>query len=294
MLCFFKALSIICFAYTVPSDTLVYITPTGGKYHRQGCTYLYENTNSISIQAAEQKGYEACSRCNPDILTGNYDEGSYYTIVKIENTQSDIRQRLREIANGTSTESAESVHTQSDIRQRLREIAEGGGSTEPADPAFRRAAESNSESHPAVEPISTNDSTSAEFYYDILRGLIPGFLVLLFLNKANKRNVIKEDLKYRFLGFFGLAILYIIQLFLLGLILVPLQYLGFPWWADSLIVLATFLLPRIGGLATFAIWIWSFVIFVQSPFDTYSIIYIVALAIYIIYYINNRARIARE
>lgn len=53
----------------------------------------------------------------------------------------DIRSRLRAIAAGTSSESAESVHTQSSVRQRLRALAEGGGSTEPADPAFRRTSQ---------------------------------------------------------------------------------------------------------------------------------------------------------
>lgn len=44
------------------------------------------------------------------------------------NTQSNIRQRLREIAAGESSESTQPVHAQSDIRQRLREIAAGTGS----------------------------------------------------------------------------------------------------------------------------------------------------------------------
>ena len=297
VLCFFKALSIVCFAYTVPSDTLVYITPTGGKYHRQGCTYLYENTNSISIRAAEQKGYEACSRCNPDILTGNYDEESCYTIVKIENTQSDIRQRLKEIAEGTSSESAEAAHTQSSVRQRLRALAEGGGSTEPADPAFQRAAESNSENKPAVEPIFKKNYIKAEFYYGVLLGLIPGFLalvIILVFKKKGKVIVQMKRLLYFFAQKLGYAILFIIQLLLLGLIFVPLQYLGFPWWADALIALGVSLLPMIGGLATIAIWIWSFVIFIQSPFDTYGIVYIVALVFYIAFYICNRSWIARK
>lgn len=58
-------------AYDVPSNTLVYVTPKGKKYHREDCTYL-TSAKSMTIAAAETKGYTPCSRCDPDILTGEY------------------------------------------------------------------------------------------------------------------------------------------------------------------------------------------------------------------------------
>lgn len=58
-------------AYDVPAGTLVYVTPKGKKYHREDCTYL-TSAKSMTIAAAESKGYTPCSRCNPDILTGEY------------------------------------------------------------------------------------------------------------------------------------------------------------------------------------------------------------------------------
>lgn len=58
-------------ASEVAGDTIVYVTDTGTKYHRGGCSYL-ESENRTTKRAAEAAGYEPCSRCNPDIKTGTY------------------------------------------------------------------------------------------------------------------------------------------------------------------------------------------------------------------------------
>lgn len=58
-------------AYTVPSDTVVYATDSGTKYHRLDCTHLH-SSRSMTIERAERAGYEPCSRCNPDCRTGRY------------------------------------------------------------------------------------------------------------------------------------------------------------------------------------------------------------------------------
>ena len=60
-------------AYSVPDDTIVYITPTGEKYHRESCSYTNpETVRELTIRFAEIRGYEPCSRCDPDILTEEY------------------------------------------------------------------------------------------------------------------------------------------------------------------------------------------------------------------------------
>ena len=53
--------------YTEPSysDTTVYITATGEKYHRWGCQYLSQSCYSISLSDAQSRGYTPCSRCDP-------------------------------------------------------------------------------------------------------------------------------------------------------------------------------------------------------------------------------------
>lgn len=42
----------------------VFITKTGKKYHRDGCSYL-KSRIPISLKDAKARGYTPCSRCNP-------------------------------------------------------------------------------------------------------------------------------------------------------------------------------------------------------------------------------------
>lgn len=60
-------------AYTVPSDTTVYVTPTGECYHLFNCSYIKNSYSSMTIADAEYSGYRACSRCDPDVFTGTYE-----------------------------------------------------------------------------------------------------------------------------------------------------------------------------------------------------------------------------
>lgn len=43
----------------------VYITKTGKKYHREGCSSLSKSKISISLSDAKAKGYTACKNCKP-------------------------------------------------------------------------------------------------------------------------------------------------------------------------------------------------------------------------------------
>ena len=49
------------------SQTTVYVTNTGTKYHREGCSYL-SSKHAVTLQWAVDHGYERCSRCGPPIL----------------------------------------------------------------------------------------------------------------------------------------------------------------------------------------------------------------------------------
>ena len=64
-------LSSVCYSYQVPDDTIVYVTPTGEKYHREDCTYT-GSVRRMTIAEAERRGYYPCSRCDPDFKTGKY------------------------------------------------------------------------------------------------------------------------------------------------------------------------------------------------------------------------------
>ena len=48
-----------------PEGPLVYVTPTGTKYHREECPYLSENRTAIRLSEAQARGYTPCSRCEP-------------------------------------------------------------------------------------------------------------------------------------------------------------------------------------------------------------------------------------
>lgn len=50
-------------------DNPFYVTKTGNKYHREGCSYLPDNLDKdafpVSIERAKLGGYKPCSCCNP-------------------------------------------------------------------------------------------------------------------------------------------------------------------------------------------------------------------------------------
>lgn len=48
-----------------PIDETVYITKSGSKYHRAGCSYLKKSKIPISKKDAIARGYTPCSKCRP-------------------------------------------------------------------------------------------------------------------------------------------------------------------------------------------------------------------------------------
>lgn len=46
-------------------STIVYITKTGGKYHRGSCFYLKQSRIPIKLNEAKNRDYTSCSRCKP-------------------------------------------------------------------------------------------------------------------------------------------------------------------------------------------------------------------------------------
>lgn len=64
------SLSASVFAYTVPSDTVVYVTETGSCYHRWGCASLKSVAASYTVAHAVDLGYYGCSHCHASRLTG--------------------------------------------------------------------------------------------------------------------------------------------------------------------------------------------------------------------------------
>lgn len=52
-------------ANNTTQSVTVYVTNTGKKYHRAGCSYLKKSSNPMSLSSAKAAGYTPCSRCNP-------------------------------------------------------------------------------------------------------------------------------------------------------------------------------------------------------------------------------------
>ncbi|MDD7649229.1 MAG: Ada metal-binding domain-containing protein [Cloacibacillus porcorum] len=46
-------------------NTIVYVTRTGSKYHRDGCGSLSRSKIEITLKDAKAEGYTPCKRCNP-------------------------------------------------------------------------------------------------------------------------------------------------------------------------------------------------------------------------------------
>jgi len=46
-------------------DTIVYITRTGKKYHREGCSALKRSKIPITLKEANERGYTPCALCDP-------------------------------------------------------------------------------------------------------------------------------------------------------------------------------------------------------------------------------------
>jgi micrococcal nuclease len=65
---FFLSLSAACWG--ADGDLTVYVTHTGERYHREGCSSLRRSRIPISLGEAARSGYEPCSICKPPRLSG--------------------------------------------------------------------------------------------------------------------------------------------------------------------------------------------------------------------------------
>lgn len=48
---------------TQDSSGYCFVTASGTKYHREGCSYLKKSKTKMTVTAAESSGYSPCSRC---------------------------------------------------------------------------------------------------------------------------------------------------------------------------------------------------------------------------------------
>lgn len=52
---------------TGSEDILVYVTDSGSKYHRAGCSSLWNSSHERTLSQAIASGYGPCGNCNPPV-----------------------------------------------------------------------------------------------------------------------------------------------------------------------------------------------------------------------------------
>ena len=66
------ALTAIVEAQEDPAKLTVYVTKTGQKYHRDGCTSLRRSKIAVSLKEAVERGFGACKICNPPTMAKSH------------------------------------------------------------------------------------------------------------------------------------------------------------------------------------------------------------------------------
>jgi micrococcal nuclease len=78
------------------ADSIVYVTTSGKKYHRETCSSLRRSKLALTLEEAAGAGYEPCNMCKPPVLAG-YAEALYQ--VHIEElhsvSQADLSRMIR-------------------------------------------------------------------------------------------------------------------------------------------------------------------------------------------------------
>lgn len=76
----------------------------------------------------------------------------------------------------------------------------------------------------------------------------------------------------------------IFRLIILFMTIVPIVYCDFPWWVSLIILFALNILPGgLGGILTIALWVWSFINVLNSPFSVFTVIYLVFFVLYLVF-----------
>ena len=78
----------------------------------------------------------------------------------------------------------------------------------------------------------------------------------------------------------------VLQALYLALLVIPMAYLPIPTWL-AFVILCLFVFTHLYLLTTiiqFTILIWSFIIFVRSPFDTLGVLYLCCIIVWLLFF----------
>lgn len=79
------------------------------------------------------------------------------------------------------------------------------------------------------------------------------------------------------LGVFGYVVYYIL---VVCLTFCPLSALRFPFWLKLICIAVITLVPFLGAVCEFVLWVWSFCVMINAPLQIFTIFYFIACAIY--------------
>ena len=88
-----------------------------------------------------------------------------------------------------------------------------------------------------------------------------------------------KDILFGSLGIVGYVIWFILSVWVSY---APLIFLDFSFVVDVLIILAVTMLPFVGCVVEFVLWVWSFVVVLAEPIDGWSIFYFITFAFYFV------------
>ena len=96
-------------------------------------------------------------------------------------------------------------------------------------------------------------------------------------NRVNK-EVIMRYLLNKLAPLLGVGAFYVVYALFAVFAVAPMIALSFPWWALFLTVAFTMVFKKIGGLVYVVLYVWSFVVMVQTPFSAFSVFYFLSFA----------------
>ena len=85
-------------------------------------------------------------------------------------------------------------------------------------------------------------------------------------------------------SFFSSALGFVIGIIFTFGVLLPLNVIGLPLWADFVILVVLQFTMLIGKLISAGLWIWGLILLLGAPITTFSIIYFVVFGIYVLYF----------
>lgn len=92
-------------------------------------------------------------------------------------------------------------------------------------------------------------------------------------------------MKEKFVGVLGISGYIIYTFATISLTFMPLSITNWPLWLDAILIGAVLFIPFVGSIIQFILWAITVPMVVSGPFDVVSVIYYIALLIYLIAYV---------